>query len=121
MFMPYKLLDPGVTLKFLGERAMEDGRPADALELTFTDGTGYTFRNKYDVLVAKDTGLVEQWSYYTDRDDAEPRFTGVWAGWTRFGGILLATSHGRDLDWAISVPDELPREAFTSPAPVAPR
>ena len=120
MFMPYKLLDPGVILKYLGERNLEDGRAADVLELTFTDGTGYTSRNKYDVFVVKDTGLVEQWAYYTDRTDPESRFTGPWAGWTRFGGIMLATSHGREHNWEIAAPAEVPLTAFTSPEPVPP-
>lgn len=120
MFMPYKLLDPGVILKYLGERNLEDGRAADVLELTFTDGTGYTSQNKYDVFVAKDTGLVEQWTFYTDRTDPESRFTGPWAGWTRFGGIMLATSHGRERAWEISTPAEVPLTAFTSPEPVPP-
>ena len=32
MFMPYKLLDPGVTLAYAGERALEDGRLKPGLD-----------------------------------------------------------------------------------------
>lgn len=119
MFMPYKLLDPGVTLKYGGERNMEDGRAANVLELTFGDGVGYTPENRYEVLVAVDSGLVEQWNFYADAADGEPRFRMPWSGWEPFGRIKLATSHGRDADWEIAVHDELPRSVFESPEPVA--
>jgi hypothetical protein len=117
MFMPYKLLDPGVTLRYGGEKEMEDGRGADVLVLTFEE-VGYTPENKYDVFVARDTGLVEQWSFYRNADDEEPSFTLPWTGWREFGGILLATDHGREKDWDIAVPESLPRTVFTSPDPV---
>ena len=118
MFMPYKLLDPGVTLRYGGEKAMEDGRAADVLVLTFGEGAGYTPENKYEVFVARDTGLVEQWTFYRDLDDEEPGFTLPWTGWEKFGGILLSTGRGRDKDWDISVPETLPESVFTSPDPV---
>jgi len=108
MFMPYKLLDPGVTLRYAGEKPLEDGRPADVLDLTFGDGVGYTPRNRYEVFVAKDTGLVEAWSFFLDAGDEEPRFTLPWAGWKRFGGIWLATEHGKGKDWEIAVTDDRP-------------
>ena len=116
MFMPYKLLDPGVTLEYLGERPMADGRPADVLQLTFED-VGDTPNNKYEVFVATDTGLVEQWTHWTRFDDPEPRFTAPWADWQQFGSIMLATDKGRERDWAIHVYDELPETVFTNPEP----
>jgi len=117
MFMPYKLLDPGVTLKYLGEKPMQDGRDADVVQLTFED-VGNTPDNKYEVFVAKDTGLVEQWSHWTNASDPEPRFTMPWAGWQRIGNIMLATDHGRDRDWSIHVYDSLPETVFTDPEPL---
>ena len=116
MFMPYKLLDPGVTLRYMGEKAMEDGRAADVLELTFED-VGNTPENKYEVFVAQDSGLVEQWTHWTRADDPEPRFTLPWAGWQRFGQIMLATDHGRQRDWSIHVHDAVPESVFTDPVP----
>ncbi len=116
MFMPYKLQDPGVTLEYLGERAMEDGRNADVLQLTF-DNVGNTPNNKYEVFVGKDSGLVEQWSHWTNADDAEARFTLPWSDWQRFGNIMLATNKGRDLDWSIHVYDTLPESVFTELEP----
>jgi hypothetical protein len=122
LVMPYKLLAPGVTLKDLGERPMTDGRPARVLELTFTD-VGETPRNKYHVYVARETGLVEQWDFFADRDDAEPRFRIPWRNWKRYGAIMLSgdrgESRGRKLELTdIAVLNIVPPEALTSPAPV---
>ena len=119
MFMPYKLRDPGVTLRYGGEKALEDGRPADVLDLTFDD-VGYTPENRYEVYVARDTGRIEQWSFFAEAADAEPRFSMPWADWRQFGKIWLATNHGRDADWGIAVYDTLPESVFSSAEPVSP-
>lgn len=117
--MPYKLLDPGVTLKYAGERNMEDGRLADVLDLTFAE-VGDTPENRYEVFVARDTGLVEQWSFFSAATDAEPRFTLPWTAWQKFGDIMLATGRGRDAEWNIAVHDSLPASVMTDPGPIAP-
>jgi hypothetical protein len=114
MFMPYKLLDPGVNLRYLGEDIMADDREADVLEMTF-ESVGVTPQNRYLVYVAKDSGLVEQWSYFANREDAEPGFTAPWGGWQRFGSIMLATDKGRGADWSIAVWDSVPEGLFTDP------
>ena len=120
MFMPYKLLDPGVHLRYVGEGRLPDDRTADVLELTF-DQVGVTPQNRYLVYVARDSGLVEQWSYFPTREDPEPRFTLPWEGWRRFGRILLSTSRGRGHDWQIHVWQELPDAVFTDPDATVPR
>jgi hypothetical protein len=92
--MPYKLKDSGVTLKYGGDATTADGRAADKLVLTFQK-VGDTPENKYDVLVARDTGLVAEWSYYENASDAQPKFTLPWTDWTDFDGIKLSTGRGR--------------------------
>lgn len=111
--MPYKLLDPGVRLRLVGEDTLADGRPSDVLELTF-DAVGLTPDNRYLVEVGRDTDLVEEWTFFPDAT-AEARFTLPWAGWRRFGAIWLATDHGRDAEWDLAVWDELPREVYSVP------
>ncbi len=114
MFMPYKLLDPGVNLTYVGEDIMEDDREADVLQLTF-ESVGVTPDNRYLVYVARDSGLVEQWSWFASRDQAEPGFTRPWADWERFGDIMIATDHGFGAEWDIAVHDSLPEAVYTDP------
>ena len=63
VFMPFKLLDPGVTLKYLGRNKTEDGLEADLIQLTFNN-VGVTPENKYKIWVDK-TSRLER-----DRDRA---------------------------------------------------
>ena len=115
LIMPYKMLDPGVVLRYAGPGELPDGRAAEIVTLTFDDDVGLTPRNRYEVWIAADTGLVEQWAYYRDRDDPEPRLTSPWSGWQRFGGILLSTDRGDDHDWEIAVADSVPAALFEQP------
>jgi hypothetical protein len=118
LVMPYKLKDSGVTLRYQGEAPMQDGRQADVLTLTFA-GVGVTPENKYDVYVARDTGLVEQWSFYPKAEDTQPDFTTPWRNWRRHGGILLSDDRGegkRHTD--VAVLGALPDAVWRSPAPL---
>ena len=117
LVMPYKLRDPGVTLKHVGSGEMVDGRAAEVLELTF-DGVGRTPENRYRVYVAADSGLVEQWDFYPRAADVEPRFQIPWHDWKRHGGILLSANRGEGSHTDVAVLDSVPDGAFTSPQPV---
>jgi len=117
MFMPYKLKDSGVTLLHLGERAMVDGRAADVLQLTFED-VGRTPENKYYVYVAKDSGLVEQWDFFSRADDSEPRFQIPWHNWRPYGAILLSDNRGENGHTDIAVFTDLPPEILSDPGEV---
>ena len=117
IFMPYKLKDSGVTLRDLGERPMLDGRPADVLQLTFEE-VGRTPENKYLVYVSRESGLVEQWDFFSEAANPEPRFQNPWANWQRYGAILLSDSRGEGGHTDIAVFTDLPPTIFTDPAPV---
>lgn len=116
VFMPYKLKDTGVTLTYAGHGETADGRPAEIVQLTF-EGVGVTPQNKYRVYVADESGLVEQWDFYADAGDAEPRFQTPWRGWTRYGQILLADDRGNGRHTDLAVLDAVPDGVFSSPAP----
>lgn len=95
LVMPFKLLDPGVTLKYLGQNKTEDGRKADLLQLTF-DNVGVTPQNKYKVWVDNESRLVTQWAYFEKFTDTEPKFTNAWSDYKRYGNILLSGSRGKE-------------------------
>ena len=119
MFLPWKLLDPGVRLRHLGSAALENGAPAQVLELTFA-GVGLTPKNRYLVHVGDESGLVEQWAFFPDADDEKPRFTLPWRGWKRFGRLMLCTDHGNlpgreNTDWNVAAPADVPRAVFEDP------
>lgn len=116
LVMPYKLKDSGVTLTYAGEAPMADGRDADVLQLTF-EGVGVTPQNKYRVYVARDTGLVEQWDFFGEATDPEPRFSTPWHGWTEHGAILLCGDRGQRQITDIAVHETLPDSVFTDPSP----
>ena len=120
LIMPYKLKDSGVTLKYLGQGAMESGVDAEMLELTFAE-VGLTPKNKYHIYVNAETMLVEQWAYYPDASDAEPRFVRPWGNWKQHGNIMLSDYRGtvqNDQPFVmpnVGVYDALPEDVFTSP------
>lgn len=120
--MPYKLKDSGVTLKYLGEGATEDGKPAEMLQLTF-EQVGLTPQNKYHVYVDKESMLVSQWSYFPSADDAEPRFIRPWGNWKQYGNIMLSDHRGEGRNGPFILPyigvyESMPDGMFSDPMPV---
>lgn len=117
LFLPYKLKDSGVTLRYLGERKTQDERDADVLVLTFKN-VGVTPQNKYHVYVDKETHLVIQWDYFREATDEEPRLSTSWSNYQRYGDILLSVDRDRSRLSDIMVFDELPAAVFESQEPV---
>ncbi len=117
MFMPYKLKDSGVTLRYLGQDTTASGEPADILELTFAE-VGDTPENKYHVYVGLKDRLVKQWDFYLNRDDEKPRFAIPWKNWKKYGDILLSDDRGERKHSDIAVFSSLPEKVFRSPKPI---
>jgi len=117
VFMPYKLKDSGVTLKYLGKGKTEAGDAADVLELTF-EAVGRTPQNKYHVFADEGTRLVTQWNYYPDASDPEPAFKIPWLDWERHGRILLSANRGERKHQDVAVLDSVPDSLFQNPAAV---
>ncbi len=117
VFMPYKLKDGGVTLKYVGEGQMADSSAADILALTF-ENVGVTPENKYLVYVDKQTRLVGQWDYFEKATDKKPVLSSPWKNWQSYGKILLSDGGGRGKHTEIAVFEQLPATVFQDPAPV---
>lgn len=117
MFMPFKLKDSGVTLKYVGEGKTADSSAAEILQLTF-ENVGVTPQNKYLVYVNKATKLVGQWDYFTNASDEKPRTSTPWGNWQSHGRIMLSDERGRGKHTELAVFDNLPASVFNDPAPV---
>lgn len=116
-FMPYKLKDSGVTLKYMGEGKMPDSTAAEILQLTF-ENVGVTPQNKYLIYVDKATKLVGHWDYFTNATDEKPRVSNVWGNWQQYGRIMLSDDRGRGKHTDLAVFDSMPASVFESPAAV---
>jgi hypothetical protein len=88
LIMPYKWLDPGVTLTSQGRQTDAQGRAWDVVKLTFAN-VGLTPQNEYLAFVSPETGLMERWHHFP-RAGAQPAIYD-WNKWQRFGPIMLAT------------------------------
>jgi hypothetical protein len=95
LVMPFKLKDSGVTLKYLGEDTLMDGKPCNLLELTF-DNVGDTPQNKYEVYVDLADNLVKQWAYYSDAKQDSANFVRPWDNYKKYGNILISADRSDD-------------------------
>lgn len=87
LLMPYKLNDPGVTLKYDGKQEVS-GIPYEVVSLSFGANVGLTPQNMYRVFVDEATRLVHRWEYF-EREGATPA-PAWWENWRAYGGIKLA-------------------------------
>lgn len=115
MFMPYKLRDPGVILKYMGEGVTIDGDSAEILQLTF-ENVGLTPDNKYHVYVDKKSNLVIQFDYFRNASYDKPTIQALWKNWKKYGHILLSNDRGKNRKMTdVAVFDTLPEWVFKSP------
>lgn len=112
LVMPWKLGDPGVSLKYLGDTKTADGNDAEYLEMTFKE-VGVTPNNKYWIYFDKKSHLITQWSHFSNFADEKPRFTMPWKDYKMFGKILLSGDRGERKLTDIAVYQKLDESVFT--------
>ncbi|MBD2753567.1 hypothetical protein [Spirosoma validum] len=112
LLMPFKLKDPGVTLKYLGDEPTQVGKPAEVLQLTFKNGN-IAPGSKYKVWVDKKSKLVTQWAQFPKLTDKDPLFTLPWDDYQPHGDILLSGDRGSHDLTDIMVFTGLPGEVFS--------
>ncbi|MDQ3394640.1 MAG: hypothetical protein M3512_11095 [Bacteroidota bacterium] len=117
LLMPFKLKDPGVTLKYKGEGNVKENK-VDIIQLTFEE-VGTTPENKYLVYVDQEKKLVTQWEFFRKADQATPDFVLPWEDYQQYGNILISGSRGESSLTNISVHNSLPKEVYNSFDPVA--
>ena len=113
MFMPFKLKDGGVTLKYKQKRMMQDNEYAHALEITFS-GVGETPDNMYIIYVDTYNYKIRQWDFYPIPTMKEPAFSTTWNNYSKYGNIELASVRSTDTLTEIAVFEELAETVFTS-------
>ncbi|NIJ45690.1 hypothetical protein FHR24_002158 [Wenyingzhuangia heitensis] len=87
--MPWKLLDPGVTLKYIDTTKLKNGHKADILQMTF-EKVGVTPNNKYYVYVDTKENLIKQWAFFANYKDEKPKFTKPWDNYQKLENVLLS-------------------------------
>lgn len=112
LFMPFKLKDAGVTLKYLGSEPTQTGKASDVLQVTFKSGSN-TPGARYKVWVDKKTHLVSQWAHFKKTTDNQPTFTLPWEDYQQHGDILLASDRGEYELSDIMIFSGLPGEVFS--------
>ena len=88
--MPYKLRDPGVTLKDAGDTTVA-GQTYDRVALSF-DHVGETPGDHYWVYVNRASHRVEDWEMVLQGDTPPPRHY-TWEGWGEHAGLWFPTAH----------------------------
>lgn len=112
LVMPWKLQDPGVTLKHVKVAALPNGKKADILQLTF-ESVGVTPNNKYWVYVNQEDHLIKQWEFFKNFNDAEPKFSKPWDNYKKAGNILLSYNRSDFGPKNVVVKQEFDSKIFT--------
>jgi hypothetical protein len=113
LMMPWKWLDPGVHLKYLGQKT-RGGQTYDVVELTF-DHVGLTPGDRYDAWVSPKTHMMEHWDY-----TLQSGTKGSWDWqYTETAGVKLASNHkddGKQIDMGnVKVLSTVDEALFTDP------
>ncbi|MCA6078626.1 hypothetical protein [Fulvivirga sedimenti] len=115
LFMPFKLKDSGVTLKYAREDTLPGGYPAHVLQLTFA-GVGVTPENKYEVYVDMEDYLVKQWCYFQKASQDSASAVWPWDNYASYGGLMLSADRSDNRGPKnVKVYDELPDGVFSDP------
>ena len=113
LIMPFKLDDPGVTLKYLGGMEAKEGQSCEVLELTFSE-VGVTPNNKYLVYIDKETDLICQWDFFSNYLDEKPRFSMPWQNYRDYDGVILSGDRGARKLSNIQVFKKLDKTVYTT-------
>ncbi len=90
LLMPYKVMDPGVHLRWLGEQAdSASGLNCEAIELSF-DHVGLTPGDRYRLWIRPDNHLPQRWLYISGQDSTQTS-ANLFTGWKDTGTLKIST------------------------------
>lgn len=113
LVMPFKLNDPGVNQKYLGQKETLNGTLADVIEITFNE-VGNTPDNKYHIYFDPTSHLVNQWDFYRNLSDEKASFAMPWQDYKPFGKVMLSGDRGERKLSDIKVFKKLPDSVYQS-------
>ena len=94
LVMPWKLEDPGVSLRHLKTEVIAGDNRCDVLEVTFTN-VGVTPSNKYHIYVNQKDHLITQWAFFKTATDANPKFKLPWDNYQPIDGVFLSFNRSK--------------------------
>lgn len=114
--MPYKLRDPGVTLKYVGE-VKDTDRTYDQIALNFTQ-VGETPGDRYWVFVNRANDRIEKWEFVLQGNEPPP-VQWTWEAWEEHDGLWFPTAHVQEARTIftrdVATLSAFPPETFTTP------
>jgi hypothetical protein len=118
LVMPYKMKDPGVTLKLDGE-AKEGTVTYDRVSLSF-DSVGLTPRDHYTAYINRGTHMMDKWEFVLE-GEKPPAVPFMWKNWQRYGKVMLSNDKVNTKDGTriyfpvLDAPAAVTDAVFTSP------
>ena len=113
LILPFKLLDQGVQLKYVGDCVFDSIRHATCIDMTFQN-VGVTPDNKYRIYIDTTNNDVIYWDHYHHRNDSLPSLSNPWTDYKQYGDIRLASDRGDDRGLEeITLYDDLPDHFFS--------
>ena len=114
LFMPFKLYDEGVAVKYLRLDTISKDVPADVLELRF-DQVGDTPENKYEIYIDQKDQLIKRWTFFEEASQEEPYNSWPWDNYSNLNGLLLSFSRSDNSGPSnVQVYEHLDDKVFTS-------
>jgi plasmid maintenance system killer protein len=93
LVFPFKLKDPGVQLKYVGQDTIKNGNEAEVISLSF-EKVGFTPQNKYKAYIDPQSHMILQWDFYRNASDSVASFKNLWTDYQKYGDIMLSSGRG---------------------------
>lgn len=122
LVMPFKWLDPGVNLEYLGLVTDSTGKQWEKIQLTF-ENVGLTPDNRYHAYLDPETRLMGWWEHFRQRADSTPGLRCQWLAWEQRGPIKVSLnrpfmgSGARIYFPQVVIATEVDESAFAPPSP----
>ncbi len=111
LIFPFKLLDPGVKLRYIGDCMADSVMKATCIELTFNK-VGVTPDNKYIAYIDTTRDEVIKWDHFENKNDTIPSLNNPWTDYKQYGAIKLSSGRGNGSLSEIAVHEKLPKAIF---------